>query len=336
VNPIRRAIKEGDFEKLRALVSYSPVPLEELLLMAVQDYNTAPKHQGHEQIIDFLIRQGATPHWWTLFEPARAGSQEIVDRLLAGGAEYNIFTCATIGDLTRTRKLLQRQPALVQARTSNEVRAYCDFTPLHFCCLSALGRRRPAKETELLNTAKLLVDHGADINANATFYGTLTVMPLDMAAHTGGNIRLVEFLIGQGATISSFAFGEALAHRGRSLREGLTLAELFLRHGFRIDTAYKDGTVLQNAANTGKAEVVEWLLAHGADVKARGRLGRTPLHLAAERNRSSRTAEILVQWGADMNAKDDQGLTALDVAEHHGKTAVARWLRRALAKTSTA
>jgi hypothetical protein len=27
-----------------------------------------------------------------------------------------------------------------------------------------------------------------------------------------------------------------------------------------------------------------------------------------------------------MNAKDDQGPTALDVAEHHGKTAVARWL----------
>ena len=27
-----------------------------------------------------------------------------------------------------------------------------------------------------------------------------------------------------------------------------------------------------------------------------------------------------------MNAKDDQSLTALDVAEHHGKTAVAHWL----------
>jgi ankyrin repeat protein len=60
------------------------------------------------------------------------------------------------------------------------------------------------------------------------------------------------------------------------------------------------------------------------------------VNLAAERNTSSQTVEILLGSGADINAKDHQGLTALDVAEQHGKTAVARSLRRALAKTSWA
>jgi ankyrin repeat protein len=53
-----------------------------------------------------------------------------------------------------------------------------------------------------------------------------------------------------------------------------------------------------------------------------------------QQNPSSKVVEILVGWGADINAKDHQGLTALDVAEHHGKAAVTRRLRGDLAGTS--
>jgi ankyrin repeat protein len=333
-NEIRAAIKEGNIQRVRALFSGAPLAPNRLLAMAVQNYNTARKHAGHLEIVDFLIANGARPDCGMLFEAARDGSQALVDRLVAGGVELNIFASAVIGDLGRVANLLERDRRLARARTPLAIAHYQDFTPLHCCCLSGLGRQSVSKENQLREVGKLLVEDGAEIDAKGTFYGSLVVTPLDMVAHTGGNLSLSQFLISKGAKISSFAFAEALAHRGRSLAEGVALAELFLTNGFEINRGNEDSTALHGFANAGVPQTVQWLLDHGANVHARGRMGRTPLHLAAERNTSPKTVEILVAWGADMNAKDDQGLTALQVAELHGKTAVACWLRRALGQSS--
>jgi len=331
-NEIRAAIKVGNIDQVRGLISSSRFSLDQMLALAAQDYNTARKHSGHDQIVDFLILKGARPHWSMLCEAVRSGSQSIVDRLIAGGAELNIFACAAVGDAARTKGLLQGDSSLARARTPQELARYQNLTPLHFCSLSGLGRESPEKEQQLLDVATLLVASGAEINATGLFYGPLVVTPLDLAAHTGGNLPLIRFLIDQGAQISSFAFANALEHRGRSVEGGFALADLLLQKGYQIETEFKDGTVLHSAANGGNAAIVRWLLEHGADVNARGRMGRTPLHLAAERNTSPRVAEILAERGADLHATDDQGLSALEIAEQHGKTAVATWLRKKLSQ----
>ena len=73
-----------------------------------------------------------------------------------------------------------------------------------------MGRQSPSKEEQLLEVGKLLVGCGADIDAKGTFYGPLGVTPLEMVAHSGGNLPLSRFLIAKGAKISTLPFRKPL------------------------------------------------------------------------------------------------------------------------------
>jgi len=87
-------------------------------------------------------------------------------------------------------------------------------------------------------------------------------------------------------------------------------------------------TPLHQAAQFGRKEIAELLIAADADVNAscirritRGNNvkeidnGITPLHRAAF-GRHKETAQLLIAKGADVNAKTERGLTPVDYAEH--------------------
>jgi len=63
----------------------------------------------------------------------------------------------------------------------------------------------------------------------------------------------------------------------------------------------------------GNKEIVELLIAKGADVNVKFGNGMTPLHYAALRGRKE-IAELFIANGADVNAKNDGGKTPLDEA----------------------
>ena len=93
----------------------------------------------------------------------------------------------------------------------------------------------------------------------------------------------------------------------------------------RVET---DGLLLHNAARNGHKEIVELLIAKGADVDAKDEDGWTPLHWAVV-NGHEETVELLLANGSDVNAKDNDGETPLDWADgeianllrkHGGKT----------------
>jgi ankyrin repeat protein len=69
-------------------------------------------------------------------------------------------------------------------------------------------------------------------------------------------------------------------------------------------------TSLFAAASAGFGEQVEYLIQEGADPNRTDRYGRTPLHLAVEKDRLS-AARVLIKGGANVNARDDGGLTPL-------------------------
>ena len=65
-------------------------------------------------------------------------------------------------------------------------------------------------------------------------------------------------------------------------------------------------TPLHYAAREGQAQVVEVLIARGAEIDARDNQGMTPLHWAAERGQHE-LAGLLIDAGANMTARDSEG-----------------------------
>ena len=90
------------------------------------------------------------------------------------------------------------------------------------------------------------------------------------------------------------------------------------------------------AAKAGEIEAVKQHLAAGADVDAKDKYGRTPLHLSPASGHKE-IAELLIAEGADVNAKSESGIskgqTPLDGAIQFKNTETAELLRKHGGKT---
>src|SRR5205085_2923161 len=79
---------------------------------------------------------------------------------------------------------------------------------------------------------------------------------------------------------------------------------------------YAGDTALHMAAAAFRRDAAALLVAHGANCRARNRRGAEPLHYAADANHwdpdaQAATIRYLISAGADPNAADRSGVTAL-------------------------
>jgi ankyrin repeat protein len=108
------------------------------------------------------------------------------------------------------------------------------------------------------------------------------------------------------------------------------LARELIERGADIHAAARNAqrvAPVHAAASVGDTASMALLLERGADPNARQHLGYTPLHASAA-NGDRATAEVLVAHGADPKAANDDGKTPADFAAERGHTDLAEWLRR--------
>ena len=106
-----------------------------------------------------------------------------------------------------------------------------------------------------------------------------------------------------------------------------------LVEGVDVNAKYKDGwTPLHMAAEGGHREIVDLLIAKGADINATAGAGGdgegwTPLHEAAEKGHKE-VVGLLILKGADINVENGDGRAPLDLAIKHKNAEIADILRK--------
>ena len=140
-------------------------------------------------------------------------------------------------------------------------------------------------------------------------------------AASAGQLQVVNFLLDHGADINLVSGGDtplnaATAHGNKAM------VELLLSRGAEVNARVTTGgTVLHTAVENGFQAVAETLLQHHANVNAPfppSNGGETPLHLAVLKSYPN-LVNLLLKYGADINATNGSGRTPLFHAINHSR-----------------
>lgn len=243
-------------------------------------------------------------------------------------ARHGFATALVLGDTARVREEIERDPAAA-TRTDS----LTGWTALHAVCASKWPKLDPARTSGLVETARLLLDAGADPNArvgpDGRSAGSSALRCAAAAASSGvQNADLITLLISRGATVGDdelylAAFGPGDHACLRALLAGVPRAAAAAEKALSAPISTRDVEGVRLLLDAGAdprrfadddgrpaacvyaavradcpAELIELLIDHGADPEQPGPDGHTPAWLATIRGRDD-LAGLLGEPGSD-------------------------------------
>jgi ankyrin repeat protein len=167
-----------------------------------------------------------------------------------------------------------------------------------------------ARNCASVDVIKILVDAGAG-HGIGTWYEDRA--PLACSLESSSHPDVVRLLLEAGADVHGDGSAYAPLHRAVSSQPASVVIDCLLAAGAEIEVReeYDGLTPLLLAAEIGATVAARHLVARGADVDARDAEGMTPLMHAVVAGDGGGMVSLLVQAGADVNARDDAGTTPL-------------------------
>jgi uncharacterized protein len=273
--------------------------------------------------------------WTALMYAAREGAGDATRTLAAAGADLNVagpdgvtpLMLAVINahfDVASALLDAGADPDRADRSGMTALYAAVDMRTLPW--MQGRPASTPSGTLDDVDMIKTLLAHGADVNAKLK-------APLQQRNHTAGDPGL-----GEGATPFMRAAKSGDADLMRMLLEkGADPAIVLRNHTTALMIAagltWRDGggafPTRDRGTDEGSVEALELLLAHGAEINAVNDAGDTAVHGAVQRG-SEALIRFLAAHGARLDVKNKQGRTPLDVAsarrEHAGTAALLRQL----------